>query len=52
MVDKIQSFLSSKHINKIINAHIKIRLPKMIAVVGLFIFVFYVLLVIPVLSKA
>ncbi|ABO46994.1 type IV pilus inner membrane component PilO [Francisella tularensis] len=52
MVDKIQSFLSSKHINKIINAPIKIRLPIMIAVFGLFIFVFYGLLVSPVLSKA
>ncbi|MDE4953478.1 type IV pili glycosylation protein, partial [Francisella tularensis subsp. holarctica] len=52
MVDKIQSFLYSKNINKIINAPIKISLPIMIAVFGLFIFVFVGLLVSPVLSKA
>ncbi|MFV9925352.1 MAG: type 4a pilus biogenesis protein PilO [Francisella endosymbiont of Hyalomma scupense] len=52
MVDKIQSFLSSKHINKVINAPLKIRVPVMIVVFVLFVFVFYGLLVSPVLSKA
>ena len=52
MVDKIQSFLSSKHINKIINAPLKVKLPIMIIVFALFVFVFYGLLVGPVISKA
>ncbi|MDE4961563.1 type IV pili glycosylation protein, partial [Francisella tularensis subsp. holarctica] len=38
--------------NKLINAPIKFRIPIMIAVFGLFIFVFYGLFVSPVLSKA
>ncbi|AXH33354.1 type 4a pilus biogenesis protein PilO [Francisella opportunistica] len=52
MVDKIQGFLSSKHVNKIINAPLKIKIPVMIVVFVLFVFIFYGMLVGPVLSKA
>ena len=51
MISKIQTLLNSKYINKIIYAPIKIKIPAFIAVLLVFLFMFYGLFVGPILNK-
>ena len=51
MINKIQTLLNSKYVNKIIYAPLKIKIPVFVVVLFAFLFVFYGLFVNPVLSK-
>ncbi|GAB4225772.1 MAG: type 4a pilus biogenesis protein PilO [Francisella sp.] len=51
MIDKINDFLSSKYISKVINAPIKIKIAVMSVIFVLFMLFFYTMLVNPIFAK-
>ena len=51
MINKIQSLLNTKYINKVIYAPLNIKIPVFVIVLFIFFFAFYGLFVAPILSK-
>lgn len=52
MIEKLQTLLNSKYVNKLLHAPLKIKLPIMIIIMIVFMMFFYTVLVAPVLSQS